>query len=209
MNTESQKGGRSIEIIDIVHTSCSSQDPLRGRKNVRLSKMGSTVVVAIWEDSRLYVANVGDSRAYCINSNEIQLLSQDQSFVSDLLRQGLLTPEEAKNHPKRNILPMLISPLWEEITINTAVYEIGPEELILLCSDGLWNTVTENQIQSVVTNLPPNQAVKKLVEMANMNQGPDNISVIVACQQNRPWEKPVQERSSNLEYTNPGRKFQV
>jgi len=145
-----------------------------------LSQMGSTVVAAIlWKD-RLFLANIGDSRAYLIREETIRQVSWDHSVVGELLRQGLITPEEVRSHPKRNILTMSINAVRENLEIYTTELEWTPQDILLLCSDGLWAPVSESEIQDVVTRLSPQEAAEKLVEKANANSGPDNISILIA-----------------------------
>jgi PPM family protein phosphatase len=154
----------------------------RGLRNQTLSSMGSTIVVAVLTQDKVYLANVGDSRAYLVNQEGIRLLSYDQSLVGEMVRQGIITPVEARTHPYRNRLNMSISVGRESLEIFTAVFDCKQDDVIVLCSDGLWSTVSEAQLQTVVLELPPQQAAEKLVALANTNQGPDNISVIVASE---------------------------
>lgn len=150
------------------------------KRDANIFSMGSAVAAVIITPQEIVVANVGDARIYLINQDEIKQVSFDQSFVAEQVRQGLLTPQQARNHPRRNVLYMSITSKREKVDsyINTLPYT--GDAYILLCSDGLWGTVSEDQIQDVVLELSPQEAAQKLVEMANMNQGPDNISVIIA-----------------------------
>ena len=141
--------------------------------------MGAAVVAAVIKKEEVLIANVGDARIYLINEKEIRQVSYDHSFVAEQVRQGLIKPSEAHNHPRRNILTMSITSQREVVEIFTDTIPYQKGSYLLLCSDGLWGTVSETQIQDVVLELPPQEAAEKLVEMANMNQGPDNISVII------------------------------
>lgn len=150
------------------------------QKVPQLSKMGSTVVAAILEPHQVHVANVGDSRAYLINKSEVLQLSHDHSLVAEMVRIGNLTPEEARHHPRRNVLTLSISGQRQEITPHTVSIAIHTGDIILLCTDGLWGVISESQIREVVMALDPQKAVERLVELANENEAPDNISVIIA-----------------------------
>lgn len=146
-----------------------------------LNQMGATIVIAALLDSCVQIANVGDSRAYWVSSTgEISQISYDHSFVMDQVREGFLTRDEALHHPRRNILSMSLTGQREEIEPYFSMIRWRAGDHILLCSDGLWETVTESQISDIVTSLDPQEAADKLIKMANMNQGPDNISVIIA-----------------------------
>ena len=151
----------------------ATTDPLLGH-------MGSTVVAAFVSQSSLTIANVGDSRAYLINRDGTRLISHDHSLVAEQVRSGIITQQEARNHPQKNILTMSLSAQRPAVEIFQAQYPLQDDDVILLCSDGLWGPVPESQIAAVVLSLPPDIAAPKLVTLANNNRGPDNISVIVA-----------------------------
>jgi protein phosphatase len=146
--------------------------------------MGSTVVSVVLDNKMMFLANVGDSRAYVLNGEEIRQVSWDHSFVGELVRQNLITPAESLNHPKRNVLTMSISAQRSDLNIYTMQVELTEQDVVVLCSDGLWGPVSEMQIQAVALELPPQKAADKLIELANRNQGPDNISVIIARHKN-------------------------
>lgn len=149
------------------------------KKNKDVFSMGAAVVAAVIKKEEILIANVGDARIYLINDEEIRQISYDHSFVAEQVRQGLIKPSEALNHPRRNILTMSITSQRETVEIFTDTIPYQKGSYLLLCSDGLWGTVSETQIQDVLLELPPQEAADKLVEMANMNQGPDNISIVI------------------------------
>jgi protein phosphatase len=155
---------------------------IKAKSDPDLAKMGSTVVAVVVQDNKLCLANVGDSRAYVMNENQIKQISWDHSLVGEMVRSGMITATEAHTHPKRNILTNSISAHREKFNIYTTSYELAADDILVLCSDGLWGPVSEAQIQAVVVELPPQRAADKLITLANRNQGPDNISVIVAKQ---------------------------
>lgn len=157
----------------------------RAQREPQLQKMGSTVVAAVIDGDMLSLVNVGDSHAYIVNEHEIQQINWDHSLVADELRSGNITPEEARNYPQKNILTMSLSAQRPEIEPFTLTRKLEPGDHVVLCSDGLWGPVTDSQIQAVVLELPAQRAADKLVEMANANQGPDNISVIVVKRSNK------------------------
>jgi PPM family protein phosphatase len=148
--------------------------------NPALAKMGSTVVAVVIKGASLYLINVGDSRAYLVNEREIRQISYDHSLVGEQLRQGIIGEADVRSHPRRNVLSMSISAQRENVLTYTNVFEWRHGDRLVLCSDGLWGPVTEPQIQAVVMEYHPQQAAERLVLLANTNQGPDNISVIVA-----------------------------
>ncbi len=149
------------------------------KKKKDVFSMGAAVVVAVVKKEEILVSNVGDARIYLINEEKIQQISYDHSFVAEQVRHGLIKPSEAHNHPRRNILTMSITSKRDSVEVFTDNIPYDKGSYLMLCSDGLWGTVSETQIQDVILELPPQEAADKLVEMANMNQGPDNISVII------------------------------
>ena len=145
-----------------------------------LGSMGSTVVLALMTPKKVYIASVGDSRVYLLRGDKVIHLSQDQSWVAAQVRAGLLTQDQARRHPKKNRLTMSLSAKRPDVKAFSASEKLRPDDIILLCSDGLWGVVPDTLIQAVAFELPPQEAAEKLVDLANAGQGPDNISVIIA-----------------------------
>ena len=154
----------------------------KGAQDTQLANMGSTLVAVSLENGKVSIANVGDSRAYLFHAGEIIQLSYDHSFIGEAMRAGLLTPVQAMNHPKKNQLTQSISARRYEVKPYFADHPKAKDDIVVLCSDGLWGVVPEAVIQAIVIELSPQQAAEKLVKMANSRGGPDNISVIVARQ---------------------------
>jgi serine/threonine protein phosphatase PrpC len=171
----------------------------RGAAEPQLANMGSTLVAAVLEENLLHLLNVGDSRAYLLRGKNILQVSQDQSWVALQVRAGLLSAEEARTHPSRNRLNMAITARRPEIKPYLTQKQLTPEDIIVLCSDGLWGVVPETLIWAAATELPPDIAVKKLVSLANQQQGPDNISIIIA----RRFKPDRQPHPVKLADTNP------
>lgn len=171
----------------------------RGAQDPKLANMGSTLVAVTFDQNHLYLVNVGDSRAYILRGKNILQVSQDQSWVALQVRAGLLTEDEARTHPSRNRLNMAITARRPEIKSYLARETLEENDIIVLCSDGLWGVVPETLIWAAATELPPSVAVKKLISLANRRQGPDNISVIIA-RRLRPDREPA---PAKLADTNP------
>ena len=146
-----------------------------------LSGMGSTIVLAVPAGQSVWIGNVGDSRAYLIPARgKITQISYDHSLVMEQVRAGLITKEEAGRHPRKNILTMSLSGQREKTDPYIAEVPWKAGDLVLICSDGLWGPVPEEQIQSIAASMDPQEAAEKLIELANRNGGPDNISVLIA-----------------------------
>ena len=150
-----------------------------------LEGMGSTVVAAFIAEDKLQVINVGDSRAYLLREERVIQISHDQSFVAEQIRAGLITPEEARHHPKRNVLSMAINTRRPVVTPALNEVDFAPNDILLLCSDGLWGVVNEAFLWAAGNEFEPQEASEKLVNLANTSGGPDNISVLIARRKDR------------------------
>lgn len=143
-----------------------------------LRGMGTTMVVAVAQDDKLYVANIGDSRLYAIG-NDIKQITMDHSLVEELIRDGKLERKKGRNHPEKNIITKAMGSK-EEVIPDFFEIDINPEDKYLLCSDGLSNMVEDDEIRDIVVdNEDLNEAVNILVDRANYYGGADNISVVL------------------------------
>ena len=178
-----------------------------GQENPSWSGMASTAVIAVLNGNRLHVSNLGDSRAYAVpgphrleacpepfgfaqgklrrrdgaptSGDDIRLLTTDHSVAAALMQQGRLTREQARLHPLRNHLtaslgvPQAVAPAYASVEVNSG-------DRIVLCSDGLWDMLTDAEIAQMATAYrDPHEAVKALISAANAAGGLDNITVIV------------------------------
>ena len=147
-------------------------------KNITTDRIGTTLVGAIIVDNHIYIVNVGDSRAYLIKPNKsIRQITKDHSAVQEMLDNNVITKEQAKNHPRRNILTKALG-LSE--TVSPDIYEqyMGGETL-MLCSDGLYGMLDEKEITKTV-NGNIYKTADDLISLANKHGGIDNISVAIA-----------------------------
>ena len=142
--------------------------------------MGSTLVAVLMNSKRTYVANVGDSRAYLLSKGRIQQITRDHSLVEEMVGKGLITLEEAKVHPKKNIITRAVG---VEASVKCDIFEVkaGAGSRILLCSDGLSNLLSDNDILSVSErNGDCEEAAKVLLGLALGRGAPDNVTVLIA-----------------------------
>ena len=141
--------------------------------------MGTTVVCAVVDGRSVHLSNVGDSRAYIISKEEIRRVTKDHSYVQELVDRGEISEEEAVSHPKKNVITRAVG-LYAEIKVDTMKLTLDEDEFLLLCCDGLIIHVQDEEIQEIVVNAShPQEACKKLVDLANEGSGKDNISVIL------------------------------
>ncbi len=141
--------------------------------------MGTTGVAALFLHNRLYVANVGDSRAYLVREGQIDQISHDHSFVSDQLAAGLITPEQARTSSIRNIITRALGHSGS-VEVDLFERQLCAGDTVLLSSDGMHGLLADTEIAEVAGIFPPEEAVQRLVDMANARGGPDNITVVIA-----------------------------
>jgi len=142
--------------------------------------MGTTVVAAARVDDLLYIAHVGDSRLYLIRKNHIDSVTEDHSLVAEQVAAGILTPEQAKRHPYRNIISRAVGTSAEvEVELAVEPIKLLDGDIALLCSDGLTEHLSDEEILRFVEGRSPAVASEILLFAANQAGGRDNISVII------------------------------
>jgi len=140
---------------------------------------GTTVTASAIIGDLAYIGHVGDSRAYIIDKDGIEQITRDHSLVQRLIELEQLTPEDALEHPNRNVLYRAIGQN-ENIDVDAVTRRLMPGSRLLICTDGLWNLVPEDEIRSTTQSSPtPQAACETLVKLANERGGPDNISVVI------------------------------
>ncbi len=142
--------------------------------------MGTTAVIALVQDKKAILANVGDSRIYLLNDG-ISQLTRDHSVVQSLIESGKITPEDAKVHPRKNVITRAIG-AEDSIVSDTSVVELEDASALLLCTDGLSSFVDAETILNVFKNNSSEDVPKKLIELANNAGGSDNITVVLLTQ---------------------------
>lgn len=143
------------------------------------SNMGTTLGVALVAESRAYIASVGDSRAYWIENGSISQITEDHSLVAKLVAAGKLKKEEARNHPKSNLLYRTIG-ADKNVTVDTFDLDLRKGGCLLLCTDGLWGEVIDEDIhRACIAEKDTRAACARLIRMANENGGKDNITAVM------------------------------
>lgn len=147
-------------------------------ENEAQSGMGTTVVAVVIWNKTVYIANVGDSRAYITDKSEIRQITSDHSVVEELIKSGTITRDEARRHPQRNIITRAVGTDAEVVT-DLFECEFGEDNCILLCSDGLCSMVEDNEIYKIISNAENcEDAVCKLIDVAKQRGGLDNITAV-------------------------------
>lgn len=139
--------------------------------------MGTTIVGAFIIGEELTIANVGDSRAYILKDDNLIKITKDHSLVQELLDNGTITKEEALNHPNKNVITRAVG---TSSAVEADYYKLDIRDIskVILCSDGLTNEISEEEILSILISNSENQS-QQLIERSKENGGRDNISVII------------------------------
>ena len=152
----------------------------RSKEDPNLKGMGTTIVIAIVNNGILYYGHVGDSRLYIVRGSRIYQLTHDHSFVQILVDKGLITDEEAENHPRKNEITRALGIAEAVIPdISEKALMLYKGDKLILCTDGLSNMVSDRDIYEVAKEMSPLEAADKLIDMANMAGGNDNITLQV------------------------------
>jgi len=168
------------ELCEIVRSAvATSNDRVyeRGNSDKSCEGMGTTLVAAIVKRDCCCIANVGDSRAYLISDGVMTQITRDHSFVEEMVGKGALTREQARNHPRKNVITRALG-VDKTVVCDTFSPEFKKNDLLLLCSDGLSNTLSDLEIQEIVKNKKNLDDIgKELLDLALSRGAPDNVTV--------------------------------
>lgn len=140
--------------------------------------MATTLVAAVVRGGELLVANVGDSRAYLVRPGNIKQITQDHSWVAELVAEGQLTAEEALSDPRRSVITRALG-VGEEVAVDTFQERLSGGEGLVLCTDGLYHYVPADEMAQVAAQRSAQEAAEELVALANQRGGHDNITALV------------------------------
>jgi serine/threonine protein phosphatase PrpC len=150
------------------------------QRDPRQRGMGTTIVTMFAVEDGVYVAHVGDSRVYRIREKQIEQLTEDHSLLNDYIKMKRLTPEEIANFPHKNVIVRALG-MKDTVKVDTRFEQPRASDVYLLCSDGLSGPLSDDDMLQVCTAAPDlKTAASKLIEKANANGGPDNITVVLA-----------------------------
>ena len=150
----------------------------RSSEDEALKGMGTTAVAAVVCDNTAHIVHVGDSRAYILKDGDLMQITRDHSIVQSMLEQGEIDAQQAKHHPRKNIITRAIGVL-ETIEPEYNEIELSDNDIILLCTDGLTNFVEDNRIKEILIDTNFEDIPTVLVDEANKNGGGDNITAVV------------------------------
>lgn len=158
----------------------------RANRNIReerfrrpeLTGMGTTLSAILLREGRAYLLHIGDSRVYLFRAGELSLLSVDHSLVAEYVQAGLLTPQQARVSPYRHVITRALGIEDAEVP-DTKAESIRQGDILLLCTDGLTEMVSDEELANILASHAPREAVRKLIDAANGNGGVDNITAVV------------------------------
>jgi protein phosphatase len=165
----------------------------RGKANKDFQGMGTTTTALLLLPDGAVVAHVGDSRAYRVRNGRIDQLSFDHSLAWELVRKRHITLEQARGYVPTNVITRSLGPEPDVEVDVEGPHQVEPGDTFILCSDGLSGPVSDVEIGLIARHLPPEEACERLVDLANLRGGPDNITVIVVRVTDEKGEVPAAE----------------
>lgn len=180
--TEKMLPGQIMLLLSEALESANKEIISLSRSNSKLVGMGTTCDVCVISKNTAYIAHIGDSRVYKIakKGGSIRKLTKDHSLVEYMLETGAITPEEAMNHPQKNVILRALG-TTENIEVDILHEKLSSGDVLLMCSDGLTNMLDEGVIaQTVSAENTPEDCAARLVQLANEAGGADNITVVIA-----------------------------
>jgi len=176
------KENQTTETLDLLVGGLVSANKEVYEKSFRedqYAEMGTTMVVGKIVEKKLYLAYIGDSRGYLFHNGALTQLTTDHSYVMELVRMGNITLEEAKIHPKRNLITRAIG-VAENLEVDTIMANLEKNDVVLLCTDGLTTIVSDEEIHEILLqSLSLEKQGQALISLANEKGGQDNISVVL------------------------------
>jgi protein phosphatase len=143
-----------------------------------LNGMGTTCTAAVVAKHQLWFAHVGDSRLYLVREGELKRLTKDHTLISRLMDTGMVRAEDVSSHPQKHVLTAALGVGGETAPdFSSAPISIKAGDVILLCTDGLWGQVSDEEIRQILSSQPPAKACEVLCDLAKTRGGPDNITL--------------------------------
>jgi protein phosphatase len=151
-----------------------------GEKQSAARGLGSTVTAVLVQNDNAYVANVGDSRTYLLREGKLTQVTRDHSLVARLVESNQITAEEIYTHPQRNLIYRSLGAGHKTVEVDIFHETLLPKDALLLCSDGLWEMVHEQDLLRLLSEeSSPQKVCDQLIDLANTNGGEDNITAVV------------------------------
>lgn len=179
-STGALSGGAAQRLISEHSAKANAAIYEAARREPQYSGMGTTLVVALWHDNQLSVGHVGDSRLYRLRGEVLEQVTRDHSLLQEQIDSGTITKEQARYAANKNLVTRAVG-IDPEIETEVHTHAVAAGDIYLLCSDGLSDMVTDEEIQVTLSALKANLqlAADQLVQQANDNGGRDNVSVVL------------------------------
>lgn len=177
----STNGGDRAGVLKAALNDANRQIYDKSATDLTLAGMGTTCTAVAVHAGNAYFAHVGDSRAYVFRDGNLEQITRDHSLVGEMVRSGIISDEDARNHPKRNVITRSLG-VQETITADTprSPFELRADDALVLCTDGLTAYVGDQELANALTTTGPSAACTSLVNAANERGGKDNITLMVA-----------------------------
>lgn len=170
---------RLRQVVQQAVTAANDAIRRRAQEEPELNHMGTTLVSALIRGGHVLISNVGDSRAYIAGEEGLRQISRDHSLVEDMVEKGDLTPGQARRHPRRNLITRA---LGTDPSVEADLFPLTwrPGEFLLLCSDGLVNTVTDQELLfEILHNGQPEDCLQRMMTISKERGAPDNVTAIL------------------------------
>lgn len=174
-----REGMNSMQIENIIRSAIITANSTvfqMAQKDESLLGMGTTVVLLFVDGNTGYVFHIGDSRLYIYTSEGLNQITIDHSIVQNMIDSGKITQDEAKNHPSKNIITRALG-VNEEVNADMDIITLSENDIVLLCSDGLTNYVSDEEIAEILGSFDDTVALR-LIDKANLGGGGDNITAV-------------------------------
>lgn len=148
------------------------------KENPHLQGMGTTCTIAVITPQKLYIGHIGDSRCFQTQKGQLKQLTKDHLYVLEMLERGMLTANEAANHPDKHLLSKALG-TFESVKVDIAEYPVPTNSMLALISDGLYNYVLATEISDIIQKMAFDKAATTLIQIANERGGADNITVVL------------------------------
>lgn len=176
---QEKSGSNTIQVMVNAVQAANEHVLEKARESEDYSGMGTTIVLATIMERMLYVANVGDSRLYVINGNEIEQITRDHSLVEEMVVNGQIARSEARTHEKKNIITRAVGGS-EKLMADYFDVRLREGDRVLMCTDGLSNMLDDEEIRNIVTQEKDIQdAAEHLIRAAKLQGGKDNIGIVL------------------------------
>lgn len=148
------------------------------KEDESLSGMGTTIVFSIISSNLIHLVHAGDSRAYIISGEEIVQITRDHSIVQELVESGEITTEQARNHPRKNVITRALG-VNADLELDYYRHEFKENDALLICTDGLTNYLNDSELLKIINNVGDEKSVDSFISEAKKRGGSDNITVVL------------------------------